>query len=105
MVERMHIVIYIVNPSNTMSSHFDLSRCYHKLMVAYHAASMGISTHSLQERRARLVMQLVPIEHIIRSSSAFGGYTKFGLKDIAFSVYSKCLPVMSRKHPKVKLLY
>ncbi|KAI9319187.1 mediator complex subunit 13 C-terminal-domain-containing protein [Dichotomocladium elegans] len=96
MVEKMHIVIYLVNPASHLSSYLDMSQCFHKLMIAYHAASMGISTRTIQEKRARLVMQLIPIEHILRPS-AFGGYTKFGLRDIAFSVYCKCHTVMGRK--------
>ncbi|KAI8149233.1 mediator complex subunit 13 C-terminal-domain-containing protein [Fennellomyces sp. T-0311] len=95
MVENMHIVIYIVNPTHDLSSNLELSRCFHKLMIAYHAASMGMSTR--QERRARIVFQLVPLEHVLRSST-FGGYTNFGLKDIAFSVYSKCHTVIGRNH-------
>ncbi|KAI9252879.1 mediator complex subunit 13 C-terminal-domain-containing protein [Phascolomyces articulosus] len=95
MVENMHIVIYIVNPTHNLSSNLELSRCFHKLMMAYHAASMGMPV--CHERRARLVFQLIPLEHILRSSS-FGGYPNFGLKDIAFSVYSKCHSVVGRNH-------
>ncbi|KAG2227271.1 hypothetical protein INT45_008515 [Circinella minor] len=95
MVENMHIVIYIINPTHSLSSNLELSRCFHKLMIAYHAASMGMSVS--YERRARLVFQLIPLEHILRSSS-FGGYPNFGLKDIAFSVYSKCHSVVGRNH-------
>ena len=94
-MENMHIVIYIVNPTHSLSSNLELSRCFHKLMIAYHAASMGMSVS--HERRARLVFQLIPLEHILRPSS-FGGYPNFGLKDIAFSVYSKCHSVVGRNH-------
>ncbi|KAI9496107.1 mediator complex subunit 13 C-terminal-domain-containing protein [Zychaea mexicana] len=96
MVENMHIVIYIVNPTHNLSSNLELSRCFHKLMLAYHAASMG-NISACQERRARLVFQLVPLEHILRPSS-FGGYPNFGLKEVAFSVYSKCHTVVGRNH-------
>jgi hypothetical protein len=63
-------------------------------MGAYHAASIGSRTS--EKTRARLVLQLMPIEHILRSTS-FGGCLKFGLKEIAFSVYSKCHTVVDRR--------
>lgn len=102
MAEKMNIVIYIVDPTDRQSSSLDLSRCFHKLMISYHAATVGISMRAAQENRMRLAMQLVPIEHILRPS-AFGGYTKFGLKEIAFSVYSKCHAVVGRDHGQVCL--
>ncbi|KAI8381278.1 mediator complex subunit 13 C-terminal-domain-containing protein [Radiomyces spectabilis] len=97
MAENMHIVIYIVNPSSHLSSNLDLSRCFQKLMVAYHAAAMGLATRVTERTRARLVLQLMPMEHIIRPS-AFGGCLKFGLKEIVFSVYCKCHLVVGRHH-------
>ncbi|KAG0172639.1 mediator of RNA polymerase II transcription subunit 13 [Apophysomyces sp. BC1034] len=94
-VENMHIVVYLVNPSSHYSSNLDLSRCFRKLMIAYEAAAMGLATQTTEDSRARVVMQLVPIEHILQPT-AFGGYLKFGLKEIAFSVYSKCHTVVPR---------
>lgn len=100
MAEKMHIVVYLVNPASSLSSNFDLSKCFNKLMMAYHAASIGMGTRTSQENRARIVMQLIPMEHILRPSS-FGGYQKFGLKELAFSVYSKCHAVVSRGRVQV----
>ncbi|GAA5814037.1 hypothetical protein MFLAVUS_007527 [Mucor flavus] len=95
LAENVHIVIYIVNPASHLGSNLDLSRCFSKLMAAFNAASIGSQT--TEKTRARLAMQLVPIEHILRSTS-FGGCLKFGLKEIAFSVYSKCHAVVGRHH-------
>lgn len=95
MAENVHIVIYMINPASHLSSNLDLSRCFSKLMGAFNAAAIGART--TDKTRARLVMQLMPIEHILRSTS-FGGCLKFGLKEIAFSVYSKCHAVVGRHH-------
>ncbi|KAI7892992.1 mediator complex subunit 13 C-terminal-domain-containing protein [Mucor mucedo] len=95
MAENVHIVIYLVNPASHLSSNLDLSRCFSKLTNAFNAAAMG--TRTTEKTRARLVLQLMPIEHILRSTS-FGGCLKFGLKEIAFSVYSKCHAVVGRHH-------
>lgn len=98
MPENVHIVIYMINPATHLASHLDLSRCFSKLKAAYNASSpMALGPRlSDQTRAARLVLQLVPIEHVLRSTS-FGGCLKFGMKEIAFSVYSKCHVVVSRQ--------
>lgn len=93
MPENVHIVIYMVNPATHLASHLDLSRCFSKLKAAYNTSSMALS----DKTRARLVLQLMPIEHVLRSTS-FGGCLKFGMKEIAFSVYSKCHAIVNRQH-------
>lgn len=85
----VYTVIYIINPGPHMSSYLDMCRCFYKLKEAY----IQVSDRNDQNR---IVLQLVPIDHILRSS-AFGGYTLLGMKDIAFSVYTKCFEVVSRK--------
>lgn len=82
----------MVNPGPHMSSYLDMCRCFYKLKEAYHE----VSQKKLAEERSRIVLQLVPIDHILRPS-AFGGYTVLGMKDIAFSVYSKCFARVTRK--------
>jgi hypothetical protein len=91
--ENVNIVIYLVNPASHLSSNLELSRCFSNLMSNYHKNNnqrqMKNSSEAINHIRARVVMQLVPIEHILRFTS-FGGCLKFGLKEIAFAVYSKC---------------
>lgn len=99
MAENVHTVIYMVNPASHLGSNLDLSGCFNKLMIAFNAASMG--SRITEKSRPRLALQLVPIEHILRSTS-FGGCLKFGLKEIAFSVYSKCHAVVGRHHHAIK---
>ncbi|KAF7725867.1 mediator of RNA polymerase II transcription subunit 13 [Apophysomyces ossiformis] len=82
-------VIYIINPVSALSSHLDLSACFEALMATY------MSNMPASSWKPKPVMQLVPAEHVVRSS-AFAGYTKFGLKSIAFSVYSKCQTLTSK---------
>ncbi|KAI8978031.1 mediator complex subunit 13 C-terminal-domain-containing protein [Pilobolus umbonatus] len=98
MAENVHIVIYLVNPLSDLASHLELSRCFNELTVTYQLASAG--SRVSEKTRARLVMQLIPIEHIL-SPTAFGGCLKFGLKEIAFSIYSKCHAVVGRHHNKI----
>ncbi|CAO3637830.1 unnamed protein product [Cunninghamella blakesleeana] len=102
LAENIYIVIYMVNPYPYLSSNLDLSKCFVALKKAFERARLqhpsmvfpSINQKLPSEKtRARLVMQLVPIEHIVRPSD-FGGYLKNGLKEIAFSVYSKCLTVV-----------
>lgn len=100
MAENLHFVIYIVNPASHLGSNLDLSRCFNMLMGAYHAAAIGYNTRTTEKTRARVVMQLMPIEHILRPTS-FGGCLKFGMKEIAFSVYNKCHVVVNRHHQLV----
>ncbi|KAI7864024.1 mediator complex subunit 13 C-terminal-domain-containing protein [Spinellus fusiger] len=102
MAENMHIVIYFVNPLTHLSSNFDLSRCFHKLMLAYQKSASEFSIKVAEESRARLAMQLIPIEHILRSTS-FGGYLKFGLQELAFSVYTTCHNVVGRHHDQISM--
>jgi hypothetical protein len=85
-----YTVIYMVNPGPHMSSYLDMCRCFYRLKEEYNKIS-GEGNQS-----NRIVLQLIPIDHILRSS-AFGGYTMMGMKDIVFSVYTKCLSVISRK--------
>lgn len=96
MPENMHTVIYMVNPISHLASHLDLSRCFSKLISANRAATKGQGTKNTEKNKACLVLQLMPIEHILRSTS-FGGCLKFGLKEIAFSVYSKCQSEIGRQ--------
>lgn len=81
-------VIYIINPGPHISSYLDLCRCFYKLQEAYEQTP--------HNNHAQLVLQLVPIEHVLRSST-FGGYLMWGMKDVAFSVYSKCFTYVTKK--------
>ncbi|KAI9287343.1 mediator complex subunit 13 C-terminal-domain-containing protein [Umbelopsis sp. AD052] len=93
--EGVYYVIYMINPFSHSSSLLDLSQCFQSLVVAFNTSALG--TTFSDKTRPRLVMQLVPVEHVLRPT-AFGGYNKFGLKEIAFSVYSKCSMVVERAH-------
>ncbi|KAI9476551.1 MAG: mediator complex subunit 13 C-terminal-domain-containing protein [Benjaminiella poitrasii] len=83
--DNAHFVIYMINPASHLASNLDLSRCFNKLMEAYNK----VASREMDKTRARVVLQLMPIEHVLRSTS-FGGCLKIGLKEIAFSVYNKC---------------
>jgi hypothetical protein len=97
-LEGVYYVIYMINPFSHSSSYLDLSQCFQNLVVAFNTSNLG--TTFSDKTRPRIVMQLIPIEHVLRPV-AFGGYTKFGLKEIAFSVYSKCHVVVERSHQQV----
>ncbi|KAI8637914.1 mediator complex subunit 13 C-terminal-domain-containing protein [Parasitella parasitica] len=100
MAENMHIVIYMINPSTHLASHLDLSRCFSKMKAAYNASAPALGPRIPDKIPARLVLQLMPIEHVLRATS-FGGCVKFGMKEVAFSVYSKCHTIVSRQHQAV----
>jgi hypothetical protein len=97
-LEGVYYVIYMINPFSHSSALLDLSQCFQNLVVAFNTSALG--TTFSDKTRPRLVMQLMPIEHVLRPT-AFGGYTKFGLKEIAFSVYSKCSMIVERAHQQV----
>ncbi|KAG0750027.1 hypothetical protein G6F62_005120 [Rhizopus arrhizus] len=90
--ENVYNVIYMLNPSSDLQSNVHLTRCFSKLVEAYDTAVLNSGTRM---SNAKPIMQLIPVEHVLRSSS-FGGCLKFGLKEIAFSVYSKCHAVVTR---------
>ncbi|KAG0011890.1 mediator of RNA polymerase II transcription subunit 13 [Entomortierella chlamydospora] len=91
----VHIVIYMVNPFSHGAGYFDLCRCFSIMMTQFRTAAMGSLLTPLEQQRERLVLQLVPIQHVIYPSM-FGGYLRFGLKDIAFTVYTKCKLFLER---------
>ncbi|KAG2176202.1 hypothetical protein INT43_005436, partial [Umbelopsis isabellina] len=99
-LEGVYYVIYMINPFSHSSSLLDLSQCFQNLVVAFNTSNLG--TTFSDKTRPRIVMQLIPIEHILRPV-AFGGYTKFGLKEIAFSVYSKCHVIVERSHQQSRV--
>lgn len=84
-----YTVIYMVNPGPHMSSYLDMCKCFYKLKESYNQALR-------KNNHCQLVLQLVPIEHVLRSST-FGGYAMWGMKDIAFSVYTKCFTTVAKK--------
>ncbi|KAK9720525.1 mediator of RNA polymerase II transcription subunit 13 [Basidiobolus ranarum] len=81
-----YIIVYLVNPFSEPSSYFELCHIYNEL-VAQCGGAPGLID--------QLVLQIIPAEHILRASS-FGGYQRFGLKEIAFSVYNRCRQYLSR---------
>ncbi|KAI9253200.1 mediator complex subunit 13 C-terminal-domain-containing protein [Sporodiniella umbellata] len=85
--EGFHTVVYMVNPISDLASNMSMARCFNGLMESYEAVQ--------RPKGIKPVVQLVPAEHVLRSAS-FGGCLKFGLKTIAFSVYSKCFAVVTR---------
>ncbi|CEI86854.1 hypothetical protein RMCBS344292_01281 [Rhizopus microsporus] len=87
--ENVYHVIYLLNPLTSLSSNIQLTRCFGGLMEAY-------SRTNVKATGSKPVMQLVPAEHVLRPSS-FGGCLKFGLKEIAFSVYTKCHAIVTRQ--------
>ncbi|KAF9351990.1 mediator of RNA polymerase II transcription subunit 13 [Mortierella sp. AD094] len=91
----VHTVIYMVNPFSHGAGYFDLCRCFSIMMTQFRTAAMGSLLTPLEQQRERLVLQLVPIQHVIYPST-FGGYLRFGLKDIAFTVYTKCKLFLER---------
>lgn len=90
----VHTVIYMVNPFPHGAGYFDLCRCF-SIMKTQFRTAMGSMLTSMDQPRENLVLQLVPIQHVINPST-FGGYLLFGLKDIAFTVYSKCKVFLER---------
>ncbi|CAO3698921.1 unnamed protein product [Rhizopus stolonifer] len=92
-------VVYMVNPSSDLLSNVYMTRCFNKLVEAYDATVLNTRTKT---SGTKPIVQLVPAEHILRSSS-FGGCLKFGLKEIAFSVYSKCHAMVTRSRSNNEL--
>ncbi|KAF9155618.1 mediator of RNA polymerase II transcription subunit 13 [Linnemannia schmuckeri] len=90
----VHTVIYMVNPFTHGAGYFDLCRCF-SIMKTQFRTAMGSMLTPIEQPRENLVLQLVPIQHVINPST-FGGYLLFGLKDIAFSVYAKCKVFLER---------
>ncbi|ORZ01441.1 mediator complex subunit 13 C-terminal-domain-containing protein [Syncephalastrum racemosum] len=78
--QKMHITVYMVNPSKTAVSHLGMSRCVEQLRAYC----------------PNIVWQLLPLEHVLRDV-ACGGHAKLHFKDIAFSVYTKCHATIHRK--------
>ncbi|KAF9923619.1 mediator of RNA polymerase II transcription subunit 13 [Linnemannia zychae] len=89
-----HTVIYMVNPFPHGAGYFDLCRSFSILKTQFRTA-MGSTLTPMEQLRDNLVLQLVPIQHVVNPST-FGGYLLFGLKDIAFTVYTKCRVFLER---------
>jgi len=85
----VHTVIYMVNPFSHGAGYFDLCRCFSIMKTQFRTAATGSLLTPLEQQQERLVLQMVPIQHVIYPST-FGGYLRFGLRDMAFTVYSKC---------------
>lgn len=81
--EFTHIVVYFGNPSTRLSSALDLSQCFQKLVSKCFSCPKNRKISYNQ-----LVMQIIPLEQVVGSNKQ--GYTMCGLRDIAFSVYSRC---------------
>lgn len=90
----VHTVIYMVNPFPHGAGYFDLCRCFSVMKTQFRTA-MGSMLTPTEQPRENLVLQLVPIQHVVNPST-FGGYLLFGLKDIAFTVYAKCKVFLER---------
>ncbi|OZJ03918.1 hypothetical protein BZG36_03292, partial [Bifiguratus adelaidae] len=101
LTDKFHVVVYMLNPFRHKSAYLDLSHCFAKLLHAYDIASMAATARLGNKIRQRVVLQFLPVEHVLRSS-AFGGYLKFGLEDIAFSVYNKCSRTLERSEGRVR---
>ncbi|KAG0025319.1 mediator of RNA polymerase II transcription subunit 13 [Podila clonocystis] len=91
----VHTVIYMVNPFSHGAGYFDLCRCFSIMKTQFRTAATGSLLTPLEQQRERLVLQIVPIQHVIYPST-FGGYLRFGLRDMAFTVYSKCRLFLER---------
>lgn len=91
----VHTVIYMVNPFSHGAGYFDLCRCFSIMKTQFRTAATGSLLTPLEQQRERLVLQMVPIQHVIYPST-FGGYLRFGLRDMAFTVYSKCKLFLER---------
>ncbi|KAG0274198.1 mediator of RNA polymerase II transcription subunit 13 [Linnemannia exigua] len=90
----VHTVIYMINPFPHGAGYFDLCRCFSIMKTQFRSAMSSMLT-PLEQPRENLVLQLVPIQHVVNPST-FGGYLLFGLKDIAFTVYAKCKVFLER---------
>ncbi|KAI7866317.1 mediator complex subunit 13 C-terminal-domain-containing protein [Spinellus fusiger] len=75
--EKDHFVIYFVSSVQEDAFYLELCRCFDALKTA------------LGKDRVSLAMQIVPAQHVLLPLFP-GGYAKFGLKEIAFSAYTKC---------------
>ncbi|KAF9980202.1 mediator of RNA polymerase II transcription subunit 13 [Mortierella antarctica] len=91
----VHTVVYMVNPFSHGAGYFDLCRCFSIMKTQFLTAALGSLLTPLEQQRERLVMQVVPIQHVLYPST-FGGYLRFGLKDIAFTVYTRCKIFLER---------
>ncbi|KAG0083726.1 mediator of RNA polymerase II transcription subunit 13 [Podila epicladia] len=91
----VHTVIYMINPFSHGAGYFDLCRCFSIMKTQFRTAATGSLLTPQEQQRERLVLQMVPIQHVIYPST-FGGYLRFGLRDMAFTVYSKCKLFLER---------
>ncbi|KAF9196600.1 mediator of RNA polymerase II transcription subunit 13 [Haplosporangium sp. Z 11] len=91
----VHTVVYMVNPFSHGAGYFDLCRCFSIMKTQFRTAALGSLLTPLEQQRERLVLQMVPIQHVLYPLT-FGGYLRFGLKDIAFTVYTKCKMFLER---------
>ncbi|KAI8142064.1 mediator complex subunit 13 C-terminal-domain-containing protein [Fennellomyces sp. T-0311] len=87
-----NIVIYLMNPSNQLSSNLDLSRCFRRLLTAYTSTTRHHQPREFSTNR--FVMQIVPLDHALQLGNTC---TMLTLKDIAFSIYSQCRTIKSRE--------
>ncbi|KAF9973002.1 mediator of RNA polymerase II transcription subunit 13 [Actinomortierella ambigua] len=98
-----HIAVYMVNPFNHGASYFELARCFSVLKGSYNASlPISQSTTAAAEQQERLVLQMVPIHHVLYPA-AFGGFLRFGLRQMAFSVYQRCKVALERSSQTSKV--
>ena len=97
-----NIVIYLMNPSSQLSSNLDLSRCFSKMLSTYSNTAQHHPSTKANFSTRQFVMQIVPLDHALRLDHTC---TIVTLKDIAFSVYSRCHSIEGRQVKKRIALY
>ncbi|KAG0269547.1 mediator of RNA polymerase II transcription subunit 13 [Actinomortierella ambigua] len=50
---------------------------------------------AVEQQKERLILQMVPVHHVLYPT-AFGGLLRFGLRQLAFSVYQRCKVALER---------
>ncbi|KAG0232801.1 mediator of RNA polymerase II transcription subunit 13 [Actinomortierella wolfii] len=93
----VYTVVYMVNPFSHGAGYFDLARCFSVLKGCF-ISSLSASQPSasvIEQQKERLVLQMVPIHHVLYPA-AFGGFLRFGLRQMAFSVYQRCKVALER---------
>ncbi|TPX32401.1 hypothetical protein SmJEL517_g04424 [Synchytrium microbalum] len=79
------LVVFIVDPF----PHIPNSLLYLSWMFGRALVGMATETRNLAFLRSKIILQVLPIE-VILNPDVFRGAPSIGLREVAFSVYSKC---------------
>jgi hypothetical protein len=101
--DQKYIVLYLLSPFSSSDKTFiddneakSINYRLCQMFVNSFLYKLALNTRlSIEKLKAKIILQIIPLD-LIANNHSFDGYITIGLKDLVFTIYSKCRKLLQK---------